>query len=303
MACNLNSGALLGATQQRNRTLFGEVIGESEMDLEVRYHMMRPEQVVERRRDCPVAYIPIGNLEWHGVHNPMGSDTLQAEGLAIMCAQKGGGLVFPPLYYGESRLESLMEATSSDRGEIARGMELSPDNFSPQCHPFGKTEQVLNYQKLLIHILAEAESLGFELGVLVAGHYPLIDHARSAVLIFNQRHYSKRQGMLAWAFVDYLLINEQYPEAGDHAGGWETSHLLALHPDSVELDALPPNGEKIVGTGWSMDPRDSNASFGRETLEAAAEIAVRKVKHRLENKHIYRQHGCSLQEGLWKEKD
>ena len=79
------------------------------MENEVRYHMLRPGQVVQKRNEFPVAYIPIGTIEWHGIHNPLGADTLQAEGLAIMCAQKGGGLAFPPLYYGENRLESLMD--------------------------------------------------------------------------------------------------------------------------------------------------------------------------------------------------
>ena len=78
------------------------------MQEEVRYHMLRPAEIVERRKKCPVAYIPIGTLEWHGPQNPVGSDTLQAEGLAVLCARKGGGLVFPSLYYGESRLEALM---------------------------------------------------------------------------------------------------------------------------------------------------------------------------------------------------
>lgn len=41
--------------------------------LEVRYHMLRPKQVVDRRRRCPVVYIPIGTLEWHGLHNPLGA--------------------------------------------------------------------------------------------------------------------------------------------------------------------------------------------------------------------------------------
>ena len=176
------------------------------MDPEVRYNMLRPAQIVARRNACPVVYIPIGTLEWHGVHNPVGADTLQAEGLALMCAQKGGGLVFPPLYYGETRLEALMEANAGDREAIAAKMELSPDNFLPDKQPFSATEQALNYHKLLLHILAEAESLGFKLGVIVAGHYPLIDHARAAVLQFNQRHHSKWHGMLAWACVDYLLV-------------------------------------------------------------------------------------------------
>jgi creatinine amidohydrolase len=267
---------------------------------EVRYNMLRPAQIVERRNACPAAYIPIGTLEWHGVHNPVGADTLQAEGLALMCAQRGGGLVFPPLYYGESRLEALMEANAGDRDAIAARMDLSPDNFLPERQPFSATEQALNYHKLLIHILAEAESLGFQLGVLVAGHYPLIDHARAAVLQFNQREHSKRQGMLAWAFVDYLLVRDQYPHAGDHAAGWETSHVMALHPQTVDLSLLPPKGEALVGIGGHMAPQDATAEFGRETLNAAAEIAIREVHHRLEHPMLYGGHGNSLREGLWR---
>jgi len=267
---------------------------------EVRYHMLRPAQIVLRRQACPVAYVPIGTLEWHGVHNPVGADTLQAEGLALLCAQRGGGLVFPPLYYGESRLEELMEANAQDRDRIAEEMALSPDNFLPERQPFTATEQALNYHKLLLHILAEVESLGFKVGVLVAGHYPLIDPARAAVVQFNQREYSKHQGMLAWAVVDYLLLRDRYDCAGDHAAGWETSHMLALYPEAVDLSLLPPKGGRLVGVGGRMAPQDATAQFGRETLEAAAEIVVREVQHRLAHPEMYRGHGNSLREGLWR---
>lgn len=270
------------------------------MTEEVRYQMLRPAQIVARRRECPVVYIPIGTLEWHGVHNPVGADTLQAEGLAILCAQKGGGLVFPPLYFGESRVEALMEANASDRDLIAQEMDLPADNFTPARHPFTPMEQALNYHKLLIHILAEAESLGFDVGVLVAGHYPLIDHARAAISQFNQRRHERPLPMLAWAFVDYQLVSDQYDCAGDHAGGWETSHLQALHPETVDLSLLPPKGEHIIGTMYGMAPQDSTAEFGQEILEAAVEIAVREVAHRLQHKEEYLGHGRSLQEGLWR---
>ena len=268
------------------------------MDPEVRYHMLRPAQVVARRQACPVLYIPIGTIEWHGVHNPLGADTLQAEGLAILCAQQGGGLVFPPLYYGENRLAALMEANAGDRDQIAAGMALSPDNFTPERQAFTATEQALNYHKLLLHILVEAETLGFAVGVLVAGHYPLIDHARAAVLQFNQREYSKRHGMLAWACVDYLLVRDRYPQAGDHAAGWETSHMLALHPHTVDLSQLPPKGEPLVGVGGRMPPQDATADYGHETFGAAAAVIVREVQQRLEQPQLYRGHGNSLREGL-----
>ena len=266
---------------------------------EVRYHMLRPAEIVARRAECPAVYIPIGTLEWHGPHNPLGADTLQAEGLAILCAERGGGLVFPPLYYGENRLEALMEANAADRDLIAAEMSLPPDNFLPERQRYNAAEQTQNYNRLLLHILTEAETLGFEVGVLVAGHYPLIDHARAAVAQFNQGSYGPGRTMLAWAFADYLLVRGQYPDAGDHAAGWETSHLLALHPGRVDLSTLPPKGEKLIGVGGSIPPQDATAEFGRQTLEAAAELAVREVRHRLEHKRLYWSHGMGMQEGLW----
>ena len=266
---------------------------------EVRYWMLRPSEIRARREAKPVVYIPIGTIEWHGVHNPVGADTLQAEGLAIAAARLGGGCAFPPLYYGESRLESLMEANAADREDIARGYGLSPDSFTPDRHPYSATEQVHNYNRLLIHILAEAESLGFKLGVIVAGHYPLVDHAKAAVHLFNQRKYSKRHGMLAWACDDYHLVRDQYDCAGDHAGGWETSHLMHLHPETVDISLLPPKGGKLVGAGGRMAPQDATPAFGAETLNASAEVLVKEVAHRLENMNRYRGHGNAMQERLW----
>ena len=217
------------------------------------------------------------------------------------CARsKAAGWSFPPSITAKAALEALMEANAADRDQIAQNMALSPDNFLPERQPFTATQQALNYHQLLIHILAEAETLGFELGVIVAGHYPLIDHARAAVLQFNQREYSKRHGMLAWAFVDYLLVRDQYDCAGDHAGGWETSHMMALHPQTVDLGLLPPKGEKLIGAGGRLAPQDATAEFGRETMQAAAEVAIKEVRHRLTHPRMYRGHGNSLREGLWK---
>jgi creatinine amidohydrolase len=262
--------------------------------------MLRPRQIVERREQCPVAYVPLGTLEWHGPHNPVGADTLQAEGLAIRCALRGGGLVFPPLYYGESRLESLMDANAKDRDAIAAGMALDPESFSPARHPYSPTEQTAAYNHLLIHILAELESLGFKVGVFVAGHYPLVDHASAAVHQWSRRSWSRYHGMLAYACIDFLFLRERYPEAGDHAAGWETSHLLALHPETVDLGELPAPGRPLVGVNGRMPPHDSTAEFGARVLDEAAEAIVKETRHRLENPEIYRGHGMCQREGLWR---
>lgn len=273
-------------------------------DPEVRYHMLRPSEIVTRREASSVAYIPVGTLEWHGPHNPVGADTLQAEGLAILAAQKGGGLVFPSLYYGESRLESLMEANAGDRDKIAEQMHLSPDNFTPPRFLHTPMQQTDNYQQLLLHILAEVMSLGFKLGVLVAGHYPLIDHCRAAVLRFNKWRPARYGGMLAWACLDYTLVQDRWGKiAGDHAGGWETSHLLHLYPDRVDVSTLPPKGQPLIGVNGALPPQDATAEFGAETLEASAEIVIKEVQHRLNHPDIYHKHGMSLAEGLWRDSE
>jgi len=267
------------------------------MTNETRYHLLRPADAVERRLNCPIAYIPVGNLEWHGPHNPLGADALQAERLSVLCASYGG-LAFPPLYYGENRTEGLMESNAADCDKIAEQMGLGPDNFTPGRFIFSEYEQNENYQRLLAHILNQAETLGFGVGVIIAGHYPLVDHARAAALLHNKR-VRKAGKMLAWATADYLHLTDKYNCAGDHGGGWETSHCMAVDGPLVDLSALPPKGEKLIGAGGVMDPRDADANFGEKIFAEAAAIISREALHRLNNKQQYFKHGCSMSEKLY----
>ena len=269
---------------------------------EVRYHFMRPAQVLLRRNNCPIAFVPIGALEWHGPQNPLGADAFQAEALAVMAAEKSGGIAFPPLYYGENRLQLLQEAKPQTREEIAVEMQLPWENFMPEFYPFTASEQARHYQTLLIHILAQVESLGFKLCVFVAGHYPLIDCARAATLEYNLRvrHHRAESGMLAWAALDALLCEDRYENAGDHGCGWETSHLLYSHPECVDMSALPPRGEYIPGLSGTMPAQDATLELGRETFEYAANKLVKEAMHRLEHPELYKRCGHWLDEGLWR---
>ncbi len=270
------------------------------MEAEVRYHMLRPREAVARRKECPVAYVPLGTLEWHGKHNPLGADTLQAEGLAALCAQKGGGVAFPPLYYGENRIERLVEADEVDADGILREMDLPAKNFTVEGFPFPPRQQAMLYHQLLLHVLHEVQQLGFRVAVLVVGHYPLVDYARAAVLHFTQEGRWMENQTMGWVLADFMLVQDQYDCAGDHGGGWETSHLMALHPELVDLSLLPPKGTPAIGAGGKMDPQDSTGDFGREILDAAAEVAIKEVQHRMDNPRLYLGHGRCLQEGLWK---
>lgn len=258
---------------------------------EVRYERLRPKQIIARREACPVGYLPLGTLEWHGLHNPVGLDALKAHALAVRCAEAGGGLVFPPLWYGESRELALMEANPLHRDGIADGMALPRDNFTPGYMRRTPQEQYDNYLKLLLHMLFQAESLGMQVIVLVAGHYPLIDHARAAIGIFQQW---KPRG-IAWAFTGYELVRDRYPLAGDHAGFWETSLLLALDPDGVELSELPSDpATPLVGVGTRRPVQEATAEYGEVAVQAIVARVLAQVQDRLDNPSAYRGHGARL---------
>ena len=62
---------------------------------EVRYELMRPAELIRRREACPLAYLPLGPIEWHGWHNPSGLDGIKAHELCLRAARKGAGWCFP----------------------------------------------------------------------------------------------------------------------------------------------------------------------------------------------------------------
>jgi len=262
---------------------------------EVRYVYLRPEVIRKKREACPVAYIPIGTIEWHGLHNPVGLDTLKAEQLCIRCAQAGGGLVFPALFYGENREEALMEANAGDKEEISAAYGLPPENFAPGYMGYSVKEQSDAYLRLLVHILHEVRSLGFKVAVFSPGHYPLLDFARAACALFHQTVKHDKRGMcIAWAFTGYELVKDVYEYAGDHAAYWETSLLLALCPGLSDLSVLPEDrDERLVGVG-GLPPQDATAEFGEKMTRAIVERVTAEVRDRLEDPGAYGRHGLRL---------
>lgn len=261
-------------------------------DAETRYERLRPAQIVDRREACPVAYLPIGTIEWHGEHNPVGLDTLKIHGLLRKCACSIGGLVFPPLYYGESREQALMEACAADRVQIAEKMKLAPSNFERGYMCEGIAQQNANYQRLLMHILYEIKSLGFQVCVIGAGHYPLLDHARAAAAVFHQEQ-AKPQ-MITWAMSGYELVRGAFTPCGDHAGKWESSLLMHLDPGMQDLSVLPADrAQKPVGAS-NNGVQDSNVEFGREAVDAIVAAVSDRVSQFLTEPGRFRGHGAPV---------
>lgn len=236
--------------------------------MKIRYEEMLPHEIVEARTACPVAYLPVGGLEWHGEHNCVGLDTVKIHALAMLLAERLGGIAFPALFYGENRESHFMEANSDPDGRIADAMRLPRENFAPGYMGVPRLEQDRRYVDLLVHILFEIRSLGFRVACVMAGHYPLLAHARAACELFGLE---ARDACRAWAFSGYDLVRDTIPDAGDHAAAWETSLMLALRPDLVDLSRLPADPETAPIGVFGRDPRrHASIEYGRRGIEAIA---------------------------------
>jgi len=240
----------------------------------VRYEELRPHQIVEAREACPLAWLPVGGIEWHGEHNPVGVDTLGANAVAIRCAETLGGLRFPPLFYGENREAYLMETNYDHGGGIKEKMALPEENFAPGYMGRSVQEQDRAYLELLIHILREIRSLGFPLTTIIAGHYPLRHHTTAAAEWFTIMCRPAR----AWATSGFELVRAENPDIGDHAGAWETSMMLATRPELVDLSRLPEEPDAtLIGVG-GRDPREhASAEFGEEGLALIVEAITSRT--------------------------
>ncbi|MBI3990620.1 MAG: creatininase family protein [Candidatus Omnitrophica bacterium] len=247
----------------------------------VRYEEMLPHEAVAARGARPVAYLPIGTIEWHGEQNCLGLDTVKIHALAMECAKRIGGIVFPSLFYGEPRENYLLEANHDPDGKIAGKMELPRSNFKPGYMGENVYEANIEYVKLIHRILQEIHSLGFNAIVVMAGHYPLLYHARAACELFNLENAPYKPSP-AWACTGYELIKDEIPDAGDHAAAWETSLMMALRPDLVDLKRLPKGANKKLIGVWGKDPRKyASAEFGRKGIDAIVKRVDAKVKEML----------------------
>ena len=65
-----------------------------------RYQECRPDELAEIVRDAPILFWPLGLIEHHGWHLPLGLDGIKAERICQLIAQRTGGLLLPTMWWG-----------------------------------------------------------------------------------------------------------------------------------------------------------------------------------------------------------
>lgn len=61
--------------------------------------LMYPSEMLDELHRHPVIYLPVGSIEWHNEHLPLGTDSLHALEISTRLARKAGGVVLPPFWW------------------------------------------------------------------------------------------------------------------------------------------------------------------------------------------------------------
>jgi creatinine amidohydrolase len=212
----------------------------------------------------PLVIVPVGALEAHGPHLPLGADQIQAEATAATVAERLDALIAPTIPYGSSpgarRFPGTVSLSMAQLGANAAG------------------------------VLSELARTGVRRILVLSGHAERGHMAalREAADDAMRLHPEARVVVLSDYDFVYELRGRESPASDGHAGLLETSRVLALAPETVGSERpsvenrrspfLPGPGsetewpESVIG-----DTRPASPELGRRVQAHVVDRLVETV--------------------------
>jgi len=263
----------------------------------VQYELLRPPEIVQERARAPLVFIPIGPLEWHGPHLPLGMDGLHAHAVAVEVARRVGGVVLPTYFIGSETVRPTNGGAQSptilgfEGSERMIGMDF-PGNPVKSLY-FEEGAFAITVREILRLLKAD----GYRLLVIVNGH-GAVNHQRALRRLAEEE--SDPPGVRVVSAMAFLPAEPPFSDPG-HAEKVETSIILATHPELVDVGALPPKGVPIKYRDFGIvdgkafdgsptpdftvrpeaDPRDASVELGLTILDAEVERLAAVVQGHL----------------------
>lgn len=233
-----------------------------------------PEVEAELRGGRDTIVIAFGATEQHGHHMPLATDALLGDAFARRLADRLNAFVGPTVRVGCSSHHLAFPGTLS----------ISDETF----------------HAIVADLVSSLVGAGFRRVVLIPTHGGNFGPLAAAVekLSGEQRDHVVAITDLG-VFLTIAQLGEQefevpMAEGGLHAGEWETSLMLAVHPDLVHMDRaeagyvgdlqeaigrlFSAGVESVSDNGAIGDPARASAEHGRRYWEAALDLAVGMVE-------------------------
>ena len=223
---------------------------------------LRPEQILAIRRRTSLAFLPLGPLEWHGPHLPLGVDPLRAEMAAVELARTMGGLALPTLYMGTERERSpaMLRHIGFKGDEYVVGMDFPANSLRSLYCPEEMFGLVLRGWLDLLH-----RAWGFRRIVIVNGH----GGENHLAVIRRLRQEYEAGGELRVATV-MPALGFPHGDSG-HATCEETETLMARYPESIDLGTLPRRDVPLQNRRWAIVDGDTFCGRRHTGTVAASE--------------------------------
>jgi creatinine amidohydrolase len=199
---------------------------------EIRLSHLRPAEVHQRLAACPAVYLPLGPLEWHGPHMPLGTDPLNAENVSLGVCRRIGGIVWPTQFWGTERERPVkqLQALGFEENQYVVGMDF-PRNSLPSAYC---PEEILAL--LLRENLRQIRTLGARLAVIINGH-GAENHQQVLGRLANEFNHTTDLRVQVRIAMPQRDIDQG---SIGHATDTETSLMMYLCPQAVDLKSLPP---------------------------------------------------------------
>ncbi len=170
---------------------------------------LRPHEIRAELAQHSTLWLPLGTIEWHCEHLPVGLDALTAHGLCLRAAEIAGGLVMPPLYFGTGGGHGAYPWTimMQDGTEIEAMLTRTAERL-----------QAMQVARLIIF----------------SGHFA---DEQLALIDDFEKHWNA-SGQLPRVTATAVNRCTDVGVPPDHAGAFETLLLHAIAPETVDLSQL-----------------------------------------------------------------
>lgn len=211
---------------------------------------MKGREATAAIRSYPVGYLPIGCLERHGDHLPMGLDTIKAHQVCCASARALGGVVFPPHYYAGIHNKSAQEL------DLLTGV-------------WGNLYTDRSTQDHLVDIIQQIARAGIRVLVLYSGHYP---RCQVEMITAVSEVFASHRSVTVVPFAESMVLE------GDHAGISETSFMLHLDKDLVDMTQISAINHQEHDWTETTAPERASQSKGAQDVQTV----ITYLKERIE---------------------
>ncbi|HXY46819.1 MAG TPA: creatininase family protein [Thermoplasmata archaeon] len=206
----------------------------------------------ERRLSShPLVIVPVGALEAHGPHLPLGADQIQAEQTALALAERVDALVAPTIPYGSAPGARRFPGT------------VSLTMAQLEAHVAGVLQELARGGVRRLLVLSGHGERGHMAALREASDDTMRSYPGVRVVV-----------LCDYDFV-YELRGKESPPTDGHAGLLETSRVLALAPETVGSERPVVEYRHSPFVPGSPTPSDWPESVIGDTRPASAELGGR----------------------------